>query len=967
MALAVLRGLGADRGLTWAGRRSIRPAVGGGFLTSLLRRGWIDRGRGLSGVIFSVGHGESPASLLAILVGADGTDRVPGGRQATPNGESCLDYDTGLYVRWLAVNGGCPKPGWERMTNRKRHGVADVCVTLMLAAWMLPGSSRVLAAQTDSAAAPGSVIPGLFQQAPATQGYGVAGATPSASQPQSQLQSQPQMDGPNGSPAGQPSGTPNAARDTRSQAERNDALRQRQNAPDRLTDFQQLILQTTGQQVPIFGASLFTDAPSTFAPVEDIPVTPDYVVGPGDELRLQLWGQVNREGAYTVDRSGSISVPQLGTVHVAGVRAADLNSFLRSQFSRVYRNFDLNANLGQLRSIQIFVVGQARHPGSYTISSLSTLLNALLVSGGASPQGSLRDIQLRRGSEPARHFDLYDLLLRGDKSKDQRLLPGDVIFIPPVGPQVALLGSVNNPAIYELRSEAGELRSGAGEPGSEAGGETKLADLLALSGGASNLASEAEIRLERVYEHELRSITTVSAAERGSVALRNGDVISVISIIDRFRNAVTLRGNVANPGRYPWRAGMHVTDLLPSKEALITRDYWLRRNQLGIGLSPRESAQPAATEGSLQVAASATPGGGASTSRGAASTPGSSGSASGGGNSVASALASTGALFAPATDVVLSAPDIDWSYAVVERQSADTLKTSLIPFNLGRAVMDHDATQNPELLPNDVVTIFSTADIRVPIAQQTRFVRLEGEFKAAGVYSVQPGETLRQLVARAGGFTPDAYLYASQFTRISTQRVERQRLSDYADQLEAQVTAVNARNSSRAVSDLDTSASASATSSARAAIARLRQLDPIGRIVLQLKPDSEGDGALPDLALEDGDRFIVPKISSNVYVEGQVYSANAFVFEPGRRTTRYLKLAGGPDREADKSRSFILRADGSVLSRQYADVNHALIFPGDTIVMPPMISKRALLRDLVDISSVIGQFGIGVAAINVLK
>ena len=842
------------------------------------------------------------------------------------------------------------EPGWERMTNKKRHGVADVCVTLMLAAWVLPGNSRVVAAQTGSAATPGSTVPGLFQQAPVNQGYGTASAAPSATPPQADLTS--------ASSAGQLSGAPNTARDaTRNptgQAERNEAQRQRQNAPDRLTDFQQLILQTTGQQVPIFGASLFTDAPSTFAPVEDIPVTPDYVVGPGDELRLQLWGQVNREGAYTVDRSGSISVPQLGTVHVAGVRAADLNSFLRSQFSRVYRNFDLNANLGQLRSIQIFVVGQARHPGSYTISSLSTLLNALLVSGGASPQGSLRDIQLRRGSEPAQHFDLYDLLLRGDKSKDQRLLPGDVIFIPPVGPQVALLGSVNNPAIYELRGETA--------------GETKLADLLALSGGASNLASEAEIRLERVYQHEVRSITTVSAAERGSVALRNGDVITVISIIDRFRNAVTLRGNVANPGRYPWRAGMHVTDLLPSKEALITRDYWLRRNQLGIGLSPREqSAQPAATEGSLQVSANATPSGGASTSRGAASTPGSSGSASGGGNSVASALASTGTLFPPATDVVLSAPDIDWSYAVIERQSADTLKTSLIPFNLGRAVMDHDAAQNPELLPNDVVTIFSTADIRVPIAQQTRFVRLEGEFKAAGVYSVQPGETLRQLVARAGGFTPDAYLYASQFTRISTQRVERQRLSDYADQLEAQVTAVSARNSSRAVSDLDTSASAAATSSARAAIARLRQLDPIGRIVLQLKPDSEGEGALPDLALEDGDRFIVPKISSNVYVEGQVYSANAFVFEPGRRTARYLKLAGGPDREADKSRSFILRADGSVLSRQYADVNHALIFPGDTIVMPPMISKRALLRDLVDISSVIGQFGIGVAAINVLK
>ncbi len=732
----------------------------------------------------------------------------------------------------------------------------------------------------------------------------------------------------------------------------------------RLTDFQRLIEETTGQRVEIFGASLFENPPSTFAPVGDVPVTPNYVIGPGDEIRLQLWGQVNQQGDYVVDRSGAISIPQLGTIHVAGIAFSDLNSFLRAQFSRVYRNFELNANLGQLRSIQVFVVGQANSPGAYTISSLSTLLNALFASGGPSPQGSLRNIEVLRGSQTVAHFDLYDLLLRGDKSHDIPLLPGDVLFIPPAGPQVALLGSVNNPAIYELR------------------GETSLGSLLTLTGGESNLAFTAQLRLERIFEHELRSIDSVSETGLASTTLRNGDIVTVTSIIDRFRNAVTLRGNVANPGRYPWHAGMRVTDLLPNKDALITRDYWQRRNQLGLP-PPLFSSKPAepttegrragANEGSLQVSStgassvsSPAAGTGASSS-GAAAKPTQSGSASGGGNSVAAALASTGGPFAARTDVVLSAPDIDWTYAVIERQSATDLKTSLIPFNLGGAVLNHNLGDDPELLPNDVVTIFSTADIRVPISEQTRFVRLEGEFKASGVYSVKPGETLRQLVARAGGLTTDAYLYASQFTRLSTQRVERQRLDDYADQLEAQVSAVSARNSARALNDADAAASNAATSAARAAIGRLRQLQPIGRIVLQLKPDSEGVAALPDLPLEDGDRFIVPRISSNVYVEGQVYSANAFLFEPGRRTSRYLKLAGGPDREADKSRAFILRADGSVLSRQYSDVSHALIYPGDTIVVPPSISKRALLRDLVDVSSIIGQFGIGVAAINVLK
>ena len=720
--------------------------------------------------------------------------------------------------------------------------------------------------------------------------------------------------------------------------------------PERPTEFQRLIEATTGQQISAFGASLFEGVPSTFAPVENVPVTPDYVIGPGDQIRLQVYGQVNQQGSYVVDRNGSIAIPQLGSVQVAGVQYADLREFLRSQLGRVYRNFDLNVNLGQLRSIQVFVVGQARRPGNYTISSLSTLLNALFASGGPSAQGSLRDIQVRRGSDTVVHFDLYDLLLKGDKSKDVRLLPGDVIFIPAVGPQVALVGSVNNPAIYELQ------------------GETRVAQLLQLSGGESNLAADAQVRVERIYQHELRSIMQLDGAQLAETPMQNGDILTITSIVDRFRNAVTLRGNVANPGRYMWHPGMRVTDLIPDKEMLITRDYWQKRNRLAL-LDPVETtARPAGSEGSLQIASSPAAGTGSTGAAGSApGTPRTNTSASGGGNSVAAALSAGDSLFTPRTDVLLSAPDIDWSYAVIERQSSVDLKTSLIPFNLGRAVLDGDATQNPELLANDVVTIFSTADIRVPTSQQTRFVRLEGEFVGAGVYSVKPGETLRQLVMRAGGFTQDAYLYASEFTRQSTRRVERQRLNDYADQLDAQVSTVTSGNSSRALNDRDAAAAESAATGARASIARLRQLQPIGRIVLQLKPNSEGVNSLPELALEDGDRFIVPKIPANVYVEGQVYSANAFVFEPGRRTAKYLKLAGGPDREADRRRSFVLRADGSVLSRQYGNFEHALIYPGDTIVVPPMINKRAILRDLVDVSNIIGQFGIGVAAINVLK
>jgi protein involved in polysaccharide export with SLBB domain len=244
---------------------------------------------------------------------------------------------------------------------------------------------------------------------------------------------------------------------------------------------------------------------------------------------------------------------------------------------------------------------------------------------------------------------------------------------------------------------------------------------------------------------------------------------------------------------------------------------------------------------------------------------------------------------------------------------------------------------------------------------------LEGEFVSPGVYSVQPGENLRHLLKRAGGFTPDAYLYASEFTRESTRRVQKQRLNEYADQLETQAAAAAAAGNATALNDRDAAAATAAASSAQASIARLRRAQPIGRIVLQLKPDSRGIDSLPDLPLEDGDRFVVPKVPANVNVEGEVYSANAFLYQRGKRTIDYLREAGGPDRQADMKHAFVLRADGSVLSQQYRNIKHATIFPGDTIVVPPQLQKRSVMRNLVDIATIVGQFGLGIAAINVLK
>ncbi len=813
-----------------------------------------------------------------------------------------------------------------------------------------------------------------------------------------------------------------------------------------------MIANSTGKMLPIYGAKLFRNPPSTFAPLNMVPVTPDYVIGPGDELLIQVWGQVTLNSRYIVDRSGSIYIPQVGTVHVAGLSFAQMQDYLKAQMGRVFRNFDLNVNLGQLRSIQVFVVGQARRPGSFTISSLSTLTNAIFATGGPTPQGSMRHIQLKRAGKVIVDFDMYDLLQRGDKSKDVQLLPGDVIYIPPVGPQVAVAGSVNAPAIYELKSAD----------------NTTMGDVLQLAAGLTNVASTQKVRLERVDDRRMRSIMEVSLDAQGrSTLVQDGDLLELIAVVNQYKDAITLRGNVANPGRYTWTPGMRIRDLLPDKDSLITRDYWLKRSQLGqpmmsyiptclpltpygvpdlrYGISAGEEGQypnwrysstrnpnligmvfepdegiPSEqnglldengiplTDGGLNCdRAAETRAGVSGTSERSASNPQNSanlqngaGPASGnslpngspgngnnfnnfnnsGSNRTSSASASVGSMvssssageFRPRNDIKLSEPDIDWSYAVIERQSKENLTTSLLPFNLGKAVLDGDASQNLELLPGDVVTVFSKADIRVPQSQQTRFVRLEGEFVSAGIYSVLPGETLRQLVARAGGLTPEAYLYGSEFTRESTRRVQQQRLNQYVDQIALQVStsAINSANS--AISAQDNAALSAAQQQNQNVVNSLRQARATGRIVLELQPDSQNVAQLPDLPLEDGDRFIVPRVPSTVSVDGAVYNQNSFVYDPGRRLGGYVRLAGGANRDADSGRSYVIRASGAVISKQYSSAlrNNGFdslhLYPGDTIVIPLNLNKGKSLRLIVDLAQIVGQFGIAIAAANVV-
>lgn len=767
-------------------------------------------------------------------------------------------------------------------------------------------------------------------------------------------------------------------------------------APEPLTEFQKFIASTTGQILPVYGADLFRHVPSTFAPLEMAPVPPDYVIGPGDELRIRVWGQVNTQANVRVDRSGDIYLPQVGPVHVAGLPFSALEAHLRQAVSRVYKNFNLTADVGQIRSIQVYLTGHARRPGVYTVSSLSTLVNAIFSSGGPSVQGSLRAIQLRRDGTVVTTFDLYDLLLHGDKSKDVKLIDGDVIYIPPVGPQIAVTGSVVAPGIYEIRK-----------------GE-RLGDLLKNAGGVSTIASGARISIDRIDGRSNRQAMEVANDAAGlDSPVDDGDLVRVYSIVPFYRKTVVLRGNVANPGRFAWHAGMRISDLIPDKDSLLTRNYWWRRAQLGlpspefeplpglnylhqpsesypaqvpVGAEQDERSLRAARQGApaLTPANSAEPGQALSPAAQAALAQSQTGSPSQ--NIPANQRPSSASLAAeqnnlssetraPAqrTDIRLPAPEIDWGYAVIERIDPETLKTKLVPFDLGKLVLQHDALQDLELQPNDIVTIFSEADVRVPVAEQTKLVRLEGEFVHAGIYTVLPGETLRDLVERAGGFTPDAYLYGSDFTRESTRTIQQARIDEYVASMNLSIQrGTLALVTAPAARPQDLASGAEAANLEHEMLATLKQIRATGRIVLQFKPSTSALNAIPNIPLEDGDRFIVPPVRSSVNVVGAIYDQNSFLYAQGRRVGNYLQMAGGPNKDADRKHAFVIRADGEVISHEMArgpwgnEFDHLPMNPGDTIVVPDKTLKPTVLRGVLDWSQLFSQFALGAAALSII-
>lgn len=742
-------------------------------------------------------------------------------------------------------------------------------------------------------------------------------------------------------------------------------------------DFQRFVFESTGETLPLFGASFFTQGANGYVPLANTPVSPDYTLGPGDEILIRGWGGMDIDVKALIDRNGLIHLPRIGAVSLGGVKSAQAEGVVHAAVSKYYRDVQLSVTLGQLRGITIYVVGQARRPGAYTLSSTSTLISALFASGGPGPNGSLRRVQVKRADHVVAELDLYAFLTKGDKSADIKLQDGDTIVMPVARGFVALTGKVNTPAVYELMGPGDTIDS-----------------ILAVAGGLPVVADPKKAYLERVDPARKPSRTVDSFpldAAGLKRTLRNGDLLTVKALTSEFGNAVTLRGNVAQPVRMPWRPGMTVRDLIPSKAVLMSQASLKRQNEVLMTDGQRRKIQmadellePDASLGFDQETGSdLMPQPGMASRR---SVSGRADRVDDGTQSTLSRSSSRAASFnaspSQASDSLAQrignlVDEVNLDYAVVERVDGSDVSVKLLPFNLRLALEDSNSPENLSLQAGDIVTVFSVNDMRVPQSKRRVIVRVEGEVQRPGIYQVSPGENMSKLIELAGGLTPDAYLFGAGFYREEVRRTQAQNLQQLVRRLEAQSqTRLSSAVASNSGGDAAATAQVRLQAEAEAqerALDRLRNLRPTGRIMLGLQPDEATVERLPPLKLENRDRLVVPSRPDFVYVLGSVNTESSLIWRPGRSVQHYLDVSGLTS-GADKDELFIIRADGSVLSgsdKWFNRITSTVVQPGDLIVLPEKADHESgwsvFTRNAKDITQIFYQFSLGAAAIKTLR
>ncbi|MCR8923744.1 SLBB domain-containing protein [Dasania sp. GY-MA-18] len=709
-----------------------------------------------------------------------------------------------------------------------------------------------------------------------------------------------------------------------------------------------------------FGYDLFDNNPLGLAPAADIPIPDNYVMGPGDNLVVQLYGKENGSYALTINREGDIQFPEIGPISIAGLSFTEAKKLLQQTVEQQMIGVRISTTMGSLRSIRVFILGDARNPGSYTVSSLATMTNALLLSGGVETIGSLRNIQLKRQGKIVTTLDLYDLLLHGDTSKDARLLPGDVIFIPPVGKTVGVEGEVRRPALYELKNE------------------TTAQQAIQLAGGFLPTAYPQASRIERINQLGSRTILDVNLEQSQGLQtrLRDADVLQVFSVLETVEDVVMVEGHIKRPGGFAFKTGQRFTDivrsvhdLLPNPDlnaALIIREQQPTRQITTLLFSPAKAfAQPtsdanpklqardklvffnyqdnrtellADTVKQLNLQANNLQRRQVTTINGSVRFPG----------------------IYPLT-VGMNAQDLitlagglsDRAYSIeaeiTRYQFSDSQQQSIMHLTV-------DLTQPAAtaLIAEDYLRIK-----HMPNWVGTETVTIEGEVAFPGTYTIQRGETLSQVIKRAGGLNEYAFVNAAVFTREQLRINEASRLKELEAKLEADIANSNieAQNSNEKT----------ALEDAEQLLDKLQNSKATGRMVIDLaqimaQPD------ISDVILKNGDKLTVPRYRQAVTVIGEVQFATSHIYAKDLNVEDYIASSGNTTQKADEDRIYIVKANGSVFlpssSSWFSHNKNNGVEPGDTIVVPYDSDRMKPLPFWSTVSQIFYQIALGAAAVN---
>jgi protein involved in polysaccharide export with SLBB domain len=710
-----------------------------------------------------------------------------------------------------------------------------------------------------------------------------------------------------------------------------------QNAPYNLQALRDLYTQVPEQNAKVkrFGSDVFlTRGTATREMPIDLPIGPDYVLGPGDGLTISLWGGVSQSFSRVVDREGKVILPEAGSIVVAGLTLERAQALVQGVLSPQFKDAHVAMSVSRLRTVRVYVVGDVQRPGAYDISSLSTPLNALYAAGGPTSVGSLRIVRHYRGQVLIREVDLYDFLLHGIRADVERLEPGDTILVPAAGPQVEVSGMVKRPAVYEFK------------------GEIKLSDALDEAGGIRVSAALPHIRVERIDADGHRSTLEVGIPEGStlesahtqmeSFVIKDGDRVIVAPILPYSEKTLYLSGHVVRPGKLPYRDGMRLSDAIHSYQDLLPEPA--DHGEI-IRLMPPD-LRPVAIDFSVaDVLAGSAPiflqpfdtiriRGRYETDaprvsvRGEVLQPG--GYALTEGMTAAQLVRIAGGF---KRDALLENADLA-SYEIKDGKQVVSLRCTVA---IGQAVNSRDPNADVLLKPGDVLTVHQVSGWNDIGASVT----LAGEVSYPGTYGLQEGERLSSVIRRAGGFRTTAYPDGAVLVRKQVKELEEKSRAELIRQIET--TSVGGRLGQSVSGGDDAATLQLLIQQQNQMLQRLRSQQAVGRLVIKISADiASWTNTSADIELRNGDMLTIPKRPGFILISGQVYNASAITYVPGKDAEWYLRRAGGATDLANRKEIFVIRANGLVVGRRsgewYQDeVLSTRLNPGDVVVVPQKI------------------------------